>query len=59
MHEEFTSLALLYKDHTCPPCMDVSGVTLIRPSQIHHYVYGEWQGTLEIHECLEGIFRLL
>ena len=58
-HKKFASLALLQKDHTCPPRVDVSGVALIRPSQIHHYVYGEWQGTLEIKECLEGIFRLL
>ena len=39
--------------------MDVSGVELLRPSQIHHYVYGEWQGTLEIQQCLEGIFKIL
>ena len=38
--------------------MGVSGVAFIRPSQIHHYVYGECQGTLEIQECMEGIFRL-
>jgi hypothetical protein len=41
-HEEFVTLAVLQKDHTCPPCPDVSGVALVRPSQIHHYVYGEW-----------------
>ncbi len=58
-HEEFASLALLQKDHTCPPCMDVSGVVLIRPSQIHRYVFGEWQETMDIQECLEGIFRNL
>ena len=58
-HKKFASLALLQKDHTCPLCMDVLGVALIRPSQVHHYVYGEWQGTLKIQECMEGIFRLL
>jgi hypothetical protein len=57
-HEEGASLALFNKDHICPPCMDVSGAALICPSQIHHYIVGEWQGTLEIQECLEGIFRL-
>ena len=45
-HEDFASLALLHKDHTCLPYMDVSGVALLRPSQMHHCVYGEWQGTL-------------
>jgi hypothetical protein len=39
--------------------MDVSRVALLRPSHIHHYVYGEWQGTLEIQECLDGIFKIL
>ena len=47
-HEEFAALATLQKDHACTPCIDVSGVALLRPSHIHHYVYGEWQGTLEI-----------
>ncbi len=58
-HEEFASLALLQKNHTRPPCMDVSEVALIRPSQLHHYVFKEWQDTLDIQECLEGIFRTL
>jgi hypothetical protein len=58
-HEEFATLVTLHKDHTCPPCRDVSGVALLRPSQIQHYVYGEWQGTMEIQECLDGIFKVL
>ena len=58
-HEEFVALAFLHKDHSCPPCLNVSGAALIRPSQIHHYVFGSWQDTLDVHECLEGIFRLL
>jgi hypothetical protein len=41
-HEEFATLATLQSDHVCPPCRDVSGTALIRPSHIHHYVYGEW-----------------
>jgi len=58
-HEEFATLATLQKDRTCPPCRDVSGVALLRPAQIQHYVYGEWQGTLEIQEYLDGIFKVL
>jgi len=58
-HEEFDKLAILQKYDTCPPCADVSGVALLRPSQIYHYVYGEWQGTLEIQECMDGIYFLL
>jgi len=48
IHEELATLATLQKDNTCPPCRDVSGVALLRPSQIQHDVYEEWQGTLEI-----------
>jgi len=58
-HGEFAALALLHNDRSCPPCMDVSGAALIRPSKINHYVFGSWQDTLDVHECLEGIFRLL
>jgi len=58
-HEEFAALAILQKDHTCPSCRDVPEVALLRPSQIHHYVYGDWQGTLKIQECLDGIFKIL
>jgi hypothetical protein len=35
------------------------GVALLRPSQIHHYIYGDWQGTMESQECLEGNFKIL
>ena len=58
-HEEFVALALLHKNHSCPPCLDVSGAEYIRPSQMHHFVFGEWQGTLEVQEWLEGVFKLL
>ena len=51
-HAEFATLATLQKNHTCPSCRDISRVVLLRPPQIHHYVYTEWQGTLEIRECL-------
>ena len=40
--------------------MDVSGVaSLLRPSLVQHYTYGGWQGTLEVQEYMEGIFKLL
>ncbi len=42
-----------------PPCMDVSGVALLYPSHIHHYVYGVWQSSLEIQDCPDGIFKIL
>jgi len=58
-HEEFASLATLQNGHTCPPCGDISGVAFLHPSQIHHYIYEGWQGTLEIQECLDGIFKIL
>ncbi len=41
-HEEFAALALVQEDYSCPPALDISGVALIRPSQIHRYVFGEW-----------------
>ena len=58
-HEKFATLATLQSDGDCPPCMDVSGKALLLPSQIHQYVYGEWQGSLEVQDCLEGIFNIL
>ena len=39
--------------------MDVSREALYLPSQIHHYVYGEWQDSLEVQDCLDGIFNIL
>jgi len=39
--------------------VDVSGVALLHPSQIQHYTYGGCHVTLETHECLDGIFKLL
>ena len=58
-HEGFSQIPHQYKDTTCLPCVDVSGVALLRPSLIYHYVSGGWQGTLETPECLDGIFKLL
>ena len=59
MIEEIDTLALLQKDNTCPSCREVSGVALLHPYRIHHYIYGEWQSTIEIQECLGGIFKIL
>jgi len=39
--------------------MDVSGTALLRLTLIRHYTYGSWQGTLEVQECLEGIFLII
>ncbi len=58
-HQEFAAFALLQEDHSCPPALEISGAALIRPSQMHPYVSGEWQDTLEVQDYLEGIFRLL
>ncbi len=58
-HEEFSEIANQYKDTTCLPCVDVSGIAHLRPSLIQIYTYSGWQGTLEIHECLDDIFKLL
>jgi hypothetical protein len=32
---------------------------MLRPSQIRHYTYGNWQSDMDIHDCLEGMFKLL
>jgi hypothetical protein len=41
------------------PCEDAFSVALIRPFQIKHYGYVWWQGTVEVQECMEGIFKIL
>jgi hypothetical protein len=51
-------LAARYNEESCPPCMDTFEVTTLRPSLIQHYTYGGWQGTLEVQDCLDGIFKL-
>ncbi len=55
--EEFASLVDSLRDDECTPCFDVSGFALLRPSQIQRYTYGNWQCDLDIHDCMEGIFR--
>ena len=39
--------------------MDTSGVATLQPFLIQHYTSGGWQGTLEVQERLDGIFKLL
>jgi hypothetical protein len=58
-HEGFSEIVNQYKDATCLSYVDVSGVAILCPSLIQHYTYGCWQGTLDIHECLDGILKLL
>jgi hypothetical protein len=41
------------------PYEDVFFMALLRSSQIKHFGYGWWQGTLEIPEYMEGILRIL
>jgi len=38
--EGFLEIADQYKDATCLPCVDISGVALLRPSIIQHYTDG-------------------
>jgi hypothetical protein len=57
--EEFTRLATHYEVESCPPCMDTSGIAILRPPLIQHYTHGGWQGTLKVQESLDGIFKLL
>jgi hypothetical protein len=58
-HEDFASLLALYEAHSCTPCGDASSTALIRPFRIKRYVYGEWQDTLEIQECMTDFFQIL
>ena len=59
MHEGFAALFDYYADDTCTPWCCVSGAALLRPSQIKHYTYGNWQSDLDVRDCLEGLFKLL
>ena len=42
-----------------PPCPDSSSVAHITPGLVQHFTHGNYQGTVEIHDCLSGIFNLL
>jgi hypothetical protein len=58
-HEQFPSLLTRHDDKSCIPCTDASSVALLRRSQIERYVYGAWQDTREVHNCMEGKFKIL
>ena len=60
IHRDFAAIANLHgTNQTCPPVTDSSAAALITLDTIQHYVYVNWQGTLEVQDCLAGIFRLL
>jgi hypothetical protein len=56
---DFAKIANLHGNQTCPPVADTSAAALITPTTIQHFAYGNWQGTMEVQDCLNGIFRLL
>ncbi len=56
---DFAKFANLHGSHTCLPFSDTSTAALITPAIVKHFAYGNWQGTMEIHDCLSGLFRLL
>ena len=57
--ESFASIANRYKNSECTPVTDRSAADLITPDLIQHFVHGNWQGTMEVQDCLKGIFNLL
>jgi hypothetical protein len=58
-HEQLPSLLTQHDDKSCIPCKDASSVALLRRSQIERYVYGAWQDTHEVHDCIKSIFKIL
>jgi len=46
-HEEFAALAALHEDHTCPPCMDVSGWRSSAPPKYITMFMGDDKALLE------------
>jgi hypothetical protein len=58
-HEEFVNIANRYTYAGCQPVTDSSAKDLITPDIVQHFVHGNWQGTMEVQDCLKGIFNLL
>ncbi len=58
-HTDFATLANQYSNATCPPVTKSSSTALLTPGLFHQYAHGKWQGTMEVQDCLTGIFRLL
>jgi hypothetical protein len=56
---DFVSLENRYTNATGSTLVDSSSVGPITPNIIQHYVRGIWQGTMQVHDCLSGIFRIL
>ena len=55
----FTPLANKYTNATGSTVVDSSSVALVTPDLVQHYVHGNWQGTMQVQDCLSNIFRLL
>ena len=53
---DFAKFANLHGNQTCPSVADTSAAALITPTIVQHFAYGNWQGTMEVQECLQGIF---
>ena len=56
---DFAKVANLHGNHTWPPVFDTSAAALITPAIVQHFAYGNWQGTMEIQDCMSGLFRQL
>jgi hypothetical protein len=44
---------------TGSPVIDSSSAVLVPLHLVQHYAYGNWEGTMQMHDCLSSIFRLL
>ena len=54
-HRNFATIANQHGHNTCPPVTYSFAAALITPCIIQHYAYGNWQGTMEVQDCLAGI----
>ena len=52
---DFAKIANLHGNNTCPPVTYTSAAALITPDTIQHYAYGNWQGTMEVQDRMNGI----
>ena len=56
---DFAKIANRHTPATCPSVKDSSGYVLITPANVRFFSHGNWQSSLAVQDCLEGIFRLL
>jgi len=56
---DIVPLANKYTNATGSSVIDSTSLALITPDLVQHYVRGNWQGTMQVQDCLSGIFRLL